>query len=190
MGMSDKLQTEATEVAGRAAGQKKAAAEYDALLKKIGEAQAKLDIIKTEIAHGGQSQGRAQGSRLEDVRSCMALVTVPLGANWNNDSRFVRLWTLTDDDATGDWLECQIGVGQKRACDLRLRLRDRSPCTGRIEPGTPTSSLTLRDVTHTALAFTGTNGEQILENTLKLRPVLSGAAGGTSVLVYLCVNGN
>ena len=49
-GLVDKLQTEVSEVAARAASQKKAATEYDALLKKIGEAQAKLDTAKTDLA--------------------------------------------------------------------------------------------------------------------------------------------
>ena len=119
----------------------------------------------------------------------MALVTVPLGANWNSDSRFVRLWTLTENDATGDWLESHTGADKS----VQVIVGSGSGTVtmqGTNEPGIPTTAFTLRDPTHTALAFTGSGGAQILENTLKLRPVLSGAAGGTSVLVYLCVNGN
>lgn len=119
----------------------------------------------------------------------MAAVTKPLGANWKNDSRFVCLWTLTENDATGDWLECHTGA-DKSVHVIFGSGSGSVAMQGTNEPGTPVSSFTLRDVTHTALAFTATGGAQILENTLKLRPLLTGAAGGTSILVYLCVNGN
>lgn len=117
----------------------------------------------------------------------MAALSKPAGANWKNDSRFVALWTLTDADATGDWLECAIGSDKSMQVVF-------SAGTGTVklegsnEPGTPVAAFNLRDPTATALSFTASGGAQVLENTLKVRPVLSGASGAT-VLVYVCVNG-
>lgn len=117
----------------------------------------------------------------------MAAPTRPNGANWKNDSRFVALWTLTDADPTGDWLECAIG-SDKSVEVVFAAGTGTVTLHGSNIPGTPGNGFGLRDATHTALSYTSSNGHQILENTLKVRPVLAGGSGAT-VHVYLCVNG-
>ena len=119
----------------------------------------------------------------------MAAGTKAGGAQWRNDSRFVLQWTLTDTDATGDWYE--ISVGADKAIHV---VYDSGSGTvtfqGSNEPGTPTGPVTLRNEAQTTLVFTGTDGQLVLGNFLKYRPVLTGAAGGTSIRVLVNVNGS
>lgn len=117
----------------------------------------------------------------------MAAATKPSGANWKNDSRYIVQWTLTDADPTGEWHECAIG-SDKTVQVVFAAGTGTVTLHGSNEPGTPAASWGLRDPTHTALSFTASGGEQILENALKVRPVLTGSTGAT-IQVYLCVNG-
>jgi hypothetical protein len=102
-----------------------------------------------------------------------------------NAGRFVAQWTLTDADATGDWIETSIGA-DKSVQVIFSAGSGTVTLQGSNEPGTPTTGWGLRDVTHTALSFTASGGDQILEHSLKVRPVLSGGSGAT-IQVYLCL---
>lgn len=119
----------------------------------------------------------------------MAAYSKPVNILYRTDSQLLFKWTLTDTDLNGDWVQVPIGA-DKSVHAVFISGSGTITMQGSNQPGTPTAFFNLRRVDLAAILFTGTDGHQILENTLQVRPVLGGASGGTSIDVYLCVNGS
>ena len=98
----------------------------------------------------------------------------------------VTLWTLTDADPTGDYLE--LPAGPDRSVQIIFSAGTGTVAIEGTNEPTPTTTSTLHNaVDGTSLSTTIPLFAQVLEVSLKIRPTLTGGSGAT-VLVYLCSN--
>lgn len=103
-------------------------------------------------------------------------------------SCMVLKWVLTDTDPTGEWVEMPVGA-DRSVHVIYTSGSGTITIQGTNEAGTPANPQTLRDTGRTAITFIAGGFQQILETSLKVRPTLSGAAGGTSITVLISTVG-